>query len=144
MYFCEWFHGVGGSRCTVCRRERRISRQRLTSGPPLSTAKLQKPIIMVKHIVLFQLKKDLPADRRHEVMMAFKSGIEALPATIPSIRKVRVAFKINPAEQWDICLESAFDSLADATAYGQHPAHQAVAGALKPHVAARSCVDFEV
>lgn len=99
---------------------------------------------MIKHIVQFQLKKELPASDRQAAMEAFKSGIEKLPSTIPFIRKIQVGFNVNPSEQWDICLESHFDSLSDAIAYGQHPDHQAVAGALKPFVAQRSCVDFEV
>ena len=73
----------------------------------------------------------------------FKRDIEALPSVIPTIRHIHVGVNINPAEQWDICLTSTFDSLADAQAYGAHPAHQAVAGALKPLLAGRACVDME-
>lgn len=99
---------------------------------------------MVKHIVLFQLSRDLTAEERQHITQTFKEGIEALPAVIPSIRHIFVGGNVNPAESWDICLESTFDTLADVQAYGAHPAHQAVAGALKPHVTGRSCVDFEV
>lgn len=99
---------------------------------------------MVKHIVLFQLKKELPLEVRQEVMNRFKEAIEKLPATIRFIRHIHVGLNINPDEAWDICLESAFDSLEDVKNYSIHPDHQAAAALLKDYKANRSCVDFEI
>lgn len=99
---------------------------------------------MVKHIVIFRLKEELTFQEKEKAMLDFKSGIEALPAVIPSIRAIGVGLNINEDEACDICLDSSFDSLEEVRAYSAHPAHQAVAGALKPYVAVRSCVDFEV
>lgn len=98
---------------------------------------------MVKHIVMFKLKETLAADVKVQVMNDFKAAIEALPATIPFIRRVFVGLNMNPAEQWDICLESEFDSLDDVKAYAVHPDHVAAAGILKDAKADRACVDFE-
>ena len=58
----------------------------------------------VKHIVQFQLKEELTEEQRLPIMQAFKAGIDALPATIPTIRDIHVGFNINPAEAWHICL----------------------------------------
>lgn len=99
---------------------------------------------MVKHIVLFQLKKDLAPEIRQEVMNRFKVAIEALPASIPFIRQIHVGLNVNSAEAWDICLESAFDSLEDVRAYSLHPDHIAAATIIKDYKADRSCVDFEI
>jgi hypothetical protein len=71
---------------------------------------------MVKHIVFFKLKNTLSPEEKAQVTRDFKAAIEALPAQIPFIRRVYVSGNINPAEQWDICLESEFDSLADVKA----------------------------
>ena len=98
---------------------------------------------MVKHIVMFKLKETLAADVKVQVMNDFKAAIEALPATIPFICRVFVGLNLNPAEQWDICLESEFDSLDDVKAYSVHPDHVAAAGILKDAKADRACVDFE-
>ncbi len=98
---------------------------------------------MVKHIVMFQLKETLSADEKQQVINDFKAAIEALPATIPFIRKVFVGGNINPAEKWDICLESEFDSLDDVKAYAVHPDHVAAAGILKDAKQDRACVDYE-
>ena len=98
---------------------------------------------MVKHIVMFKLKETLSMEEKLDVMNRFKSAIEALPAKIDVIRKVFVGLNINEAEQWDICLESEFDSLDDVKLYAAHPAHVAAAGILKDAKQDRACVDYE-
>lgn len=98
---------------------------------------------MVKHIVLFKLKETLPQEEKVKVMNDFKAAIEALPAKISCIRKVFVGLNMNPAEKWDICLESEFDTLADVNAYASHPDHVAAAGLLKEVKEDRACVDYE-
>ena len=98
---------------------------------------------MLKHIVLFKLKESLSATEKQNVMNRFKAAIEALPATISTIRHIHVGFNVNPAEQWDICLDSEFDNLEDMKAYATHPAHLAAAGLLKDAKEGRACTDYE-
>lgn len=98
---------------------------------------------MVKHIVMFKLKETLSAEEKLVVMNDFKAAIEALPAKIDVIRKVFVGLNINEAEQWDICLESEFDSLEDVKLYAAHADHVAAAGILKDAKQDRACVDYE-
>ena len=98
---------------------------------------------MVKHIVLFKLKEELPATEKQAVMNQFKEAIEALPAKISVIRKIEVGLNVNPAEAWDIALYSEFDSLEDVKTYAVHPDHVA-AGKLLDDVKVKSaCVDYE-
>ncbi len=54
--------------------------------------------VMVKHIVLFKLKDEAPADEKLAAMNSFKAAIEALPLKISVIRKIEVGLNINPAE----------------------------------------------
>lgn len=98
---------------------------------------------MVKHIVLFKLKDTLAPAEKSDIMLRFKSAIEALPEKISFIRSVYVGLNINPAEEWDICLESIFDSLEDVRAYSVHPDHLAAAGILKDVKCGRACADYE-
>lgn len=99
---------------------------------------------MVKHIVLFKLKESLTSAEKADVMNRFKATIEALPQKIDFIRDIRVGLNINPDEQWDICLDSTFDSLDDVKAYAVHPDHVAAAGILKDAKDGRACVDYEM
>ena len=75
---------------------------------------------MVKHIVLFKLKDEVPADEKLVAMNNFKKAIEALPAKISVIRKIEVGLNINPAETWSIALYSEFDTLDDVKFYAVH------------------------
>lgn len=99
---------------------------------------------MVRHIVMFRFRDDASEIVRTSSREAFKSGIEALPQTIPFIKSIHVGFNTNPAEKWDICLESTFSDLDEVRAYSAHPAHKAVAAALMRNIGERACVDFEI
>lgn len=98
---------------------------------------------MVKHIVLFKLKEEIPAAQKEEAMRRFKEAIEALPAVIPFIRRIEVGLNINPAEAWNIALYSEFDTLDDVKAYAVHPAHVAAGKLLAEVKESRACTDYE-
>lgn len=97
---------------------------------------------MVKHIVLFKLKENLSSAEKQDIMHRFKTAIEALPQSIRFIRHIFVGLNMNPSEQWDICLDSTFDSLDDVQAYAAHPDHLAAAAILKEAKEARACTDY--
>ncbi|WP_307758096.1 Dabb family protein [uncultured Mediterranea sp.] len=99
---------------------------------------------MVKHIVLFKLKDEVPAETKLAAMNAFKAAIEALPARIPFIRKIEVGLNINPSETWSIALYSEFDSLDDVKRYAVHPDHVAAGKLLADVKESRACVDYEL
>ena len=99
---------------------------------------------MVKHIVMFKLKKELADVDKAQLMRRFKQAIEALPPQIPFIRHIEVGLNINTNEQWDIVLYSEFDSLADVQTYACHPAHVAAAALLADTKDGRACVDYEI
>lgn len=98
---------------------------------------------MVKHIVLFQFKAELSEATKKEARERFKNKIMALPAQLSIIREIEVGFNLNPNEQWDICLNSSFDSLEDVAFYSNYPDHQAAAKELKAYLSGRSCVDYQ-
>lgn len=98
---------------------------------------------MIKHIVLFKLKDTLSSSEKEDVMSRFKSAIEALPDKIEIIRSIHVGFNCNPAEQWDIVLNSEFDTMEDLSIYASHPEHIAAGSIIKDAKADRACVDYE-
>ncbi|WP_321437683.1 Dabb family protein [uncultured Bacteroides sp.] len=98
---------------------------------------------MVRHIVLFQLKKTVSEGDRLTVMNQFKEAIEALPKDIDVIRKIEVRFNMNPAEVFDIALVSEFDTLEDVNFYAKHPLHVAAGKLLAEVKESRACVDYE-
>ena len=68
---------------------------------------------MIKHIVLFRLKKEMLQEEKVSLMKRFKQEIEALPNDIDFIRKIEVGLNVNPAEDFDIALYSEFDDMED-------------------------------
>ncbi len=98
---------------------------------------------MVKHLVLFKLKDEVPAAQKEAVMLAFKQAIEALPAKISVIRKIEVGLNMNPGEVWNIALYSEFDTLDDVKFYAAHPDHVAAGKLLAEVKESRACVDYE-
>ena len=98
---------------------------------------------MVKHIVLFKLKDEVPEAEKLVVMNKFKEAIEALPAVIPVIRKIEVGLYTNPGETWHIALYSEFDNLDDVKFYATHPLHVAAGKIIAEAKESRACVDYE-
>ena len=92
---------------------------------------------MVKHIVLFKLRDDVPVEEKLVVMNSFKEAIEALPA------KIEVGLNMNPGETWNIALYSEFDNLDDVKFYATHPEHVAAGKILAETKESRACVDYE-
>ena len=99
---------------------------------------------MVKHIVLFKLKDEVPETDKLVVMNKFKEVIEALPAKISVIRKIEVGLNMNPGESWHIALYSEFDNLDDVKFYATHPDHVAAGKIIAEAKESRSCVDYEI
>ena len=99
---------------------------------------------MVKHIVLFKLKDEVPETDKLVVMNKFKEAIEALPAKISVIRKIEVGLNMNPGEYWHIALYSEFDNLDDVKFYATHPDHVAAGKIIAEAKESRSCVDYEI
>ena len=99
---------------------------------------------MVKHIVLFKLKHEVPETDKLVVMNKFKEAIEALPAKISVIRKIEVGLNMNPGESWHIALYSEFDNLDDVKFYATHPDHVAAGKIIAEAKESRSCVDYEI
>ena len=98
---------------------------------------------MVKHIVLFKLKDEVPEAEKLVVMNKFKEAIEALPAVIPVIRIIEVGLNTNPGETWHIALYSEFDNLDDVKFYATHPLHVAAGKIIAEAKESRACVDYE-
>lgn len=99
---------------------------------------------MVKHIVLFKLRDEAPAEEKLAAMDNFKKAIEALPEKIAVIRKIEVGLNMNSGETWSIALYSEFDTLDDVKFYATHPDHVAAGKLLANVKESRACVDYEL
>lgn len=72
-------------------------------------------------------------------------GLESLVGKIPGLLEVKVHTGRLDSSTADVMLDSTFESAEALKNYAVHPEHVAVAnGKVRPFVASRSCLDFEV
>ncbi len=81
---------------------------------------------MIKHVVLFKLAAEAEGNTRARNAQIMKEQLEALKDKIDVIRHISV--NINHADaasdNYDVMLDSEFDSLEDLQQYIVHPEHQ--------------------
>lgn len=100
---------------------------------------------MVKHIILWTLNPELPAEERQNVKKGIKEGLEALVGVVPGLvdAKVNIDGRLD-SSNCDVMLDSTLESSEALKAYAVHPAHQAVANAkVRPFTVQRTCLDYE-
>lgn len=100
---------------------------------------------MVKHVILWTLKEDLPPDEKASVKKGIKEGLEGLAGRIPGLTQIRVYTEGLPGSNADLMLDSTFTDEDALKGYAIHPEHVAVAeGKVRPYTASRVCMDFQV
>lgn len=98
---------------------------------------------MVRHVILWKLKKELSAKQVTEVKAGIKEGLEGLKDQIPGLVDIKVYTEGLPSSNVDVMLDSTFEDEASLKGYAVHPKHVAVAdGKVRPYTASRNCLDF--
>jgi len=100
---------------------------------------------MIKHIVLFKLAENAEGKTKAENALFIKSELENLKNLIPQIRMIEVGINSPeaPVVNFDIALNSEFDSMAELETYQEHPEHKRVAAYIGKVRTDRACVDYE-
>lgn len=100
---------------------------------------------MVRHVVLWKFKENAEGRTRRENMELVKERLLALPALIPQIRKLEVAFDQRGTEfSADVMLLTEFDSMEALESYIVHPDHQAVGSLVRSVTELRMSHDCEI
>ena len=101
--------------------------------------------MMVKHVILWQLKDELQGETGIPVKAGIKAGLEGLAGQIPGLIDIKVNCNGLSSSNADVMLDSTFTDFDALKAYAVHPAHVAVAdSAVRPYTKTRLCLDFEV
>ncbi|MEA4917611.1 Dabb family protein [Proteiniphilum sp.] len=101
---------------------------------------------MIKHLVFFKLAEEAEGNAKAENILLVKEKLEALKELIPVIKKIEV-FPNHPqasVENYDILLDSEFDSLEDLKTYVVHPEHLKVGEFITKVRIGRAAIDYEV
>ncbi len=95
---------------------------------------------MIRHIVLFRMKKGLPEADRDRLVDALKG----LREKVPCVRDLEVGIDVGEKHNsYDIALNSVFNSFDDVEAYAVHPEHVKVVELVKELCSTSVKVDYE-
>jgi len=98
---------------------------------------------MIKHIVLFKFKKDIPTDIRKHKLKEIKENLTMLKEQVSELGYIEVGINTNPNENYDLSLITEFASWDNLKAYVIHPEHQKVSVVIREILEERACVDYE-
>jgi hypothetical protein len=99
---------------------------------------------MIKHIVLFKLKAFENKEVKNNKLEEIKSALLGLKNKIDVLKSIEVGINTNPEEQFDIALNTTFNSMDDLDVYAKHPDHLAAGKIIREVLESRSCVDYVI
>ena len=98
---------------------------------------------MIKHIVMWNVRGDTPAEKAESVVLLRRS-FESLPGRIPGLMHLEIGVDSSGIDYaCDVVLYSEFESQAALDAYASHPEHLRVKLELADIRTARHQVDYE-
>lgn len=101
---------------------------------------------MIKHIVMWKLDSGYAGPEKEEILDTIKHKLKKLEGEVPTLKFIKVY--INSAEadpsNYDILLDTTFESLDGLQTYANHPEHLKVIEFMKTIKKTRACVDYEV
>lgn len=98
---------------------------------------------MLKHIVMWKLKKSNDGYTKEENATRMKVALEDLVGKISEIKVLEVGININKSDSvYDIVLYSEFEDEKDLIIYQKHPEHLKVVELAKEIVIERAVVDY--
>ena len=94
---------------------------------------------------MWKLDDSYPEAEKKEKAQAFGNRLMNLVGIIPEIREFSVHYnsKSAPDSNYDLVLNSTFNSFEEMNAYQNHPEHLAVVEFGKSIKKERACIDFE-
>ena len=100
---------------------------------------------MVKHVILWKFKGDIPAEQKLAIKEGIKSGLEGLKGKVPGIVEIKVNINGLETSNADVMLDSTFTNYDSLKAYSVNPLHVEVANTkVRPFTEVRLCLDFPI
>lgn len=98
---------------------------------------------MVKHVIMWTLKKEYDDAEIKNIKAGMKEGLEGLAGKIPGLLNIKVNTEPLASSNADVILDTTFTDEEALKGYTVHPEHVAVAnGKVRPFTATRTCMDY--
>jgi len=100
---------------------------------------------MIRHIVLWKLDNSYSTEEKAEIKKQLNSKLLHLNGKIDQLSYLEVSFNSEIANQtnFDIMLDSAFESMENLQIYQEHPEHVKVRDYIKTLKLNRAAIDYE-
>lgn len=97
---------------------------------------------MIRHIVCWKLVEENKAEHALKIQIM----LEPLVGQVPGLLRLEVGINLTaaPEDNWDVVLNSDFESMAALDAYQVHPLHKEAAAFIMTVRTQRVCVDYLV
>lgn len=98
---------------------------------------------MVKHIVMWNFKEDVPEGEKKAIKEKAKKELEALVGVVPGLISAFVITEPLSSSSHDFCLVTELETLEALAAYAVNPNHQNVANTyVRPYTCNRAAMDY--
>ncbi len=100
---------------------------------------------MIRHIVMWKLDNSYSTTEKQSYIDSFAEKLLNLEGKIPELKGISVHLnsKEAAAANYDLMLDTSFESIEGLNAYQVHPDHVEVVEYSKTFKKERACVDFE-
>ncbi len=99
---------------------------------------------MVKHIVMWSFREEIPKDEREAAALRIKEGLEGLVGVVPGLLSARVILHPISSSTHDLSLVSELESAQALKDYKDNPDHLKVAAFVRSVTCGRACLDYEM
>jgi hypothetical protein len=101
---------------------------------------------MIHHIVMWKIKDLAKGHTKSENAGLIKQKLEAMKGQVPGIRKLEVGIKMEASSfaNFDVVLDSVFDSFEDLMNYQAHPLHREFMRWISDIRDEKASVDYEL
>lgn len=106
--------------------------------------KKERKKAMVKHIILWKLRENIPPEEKIMVKKNIKENLESLSGKVPGLMEITVQTDPLPSSNADVMLDCTLDHREALAGYQIHPEHVRVADTyVRPYTEVRMCMDYE-
>lgn len=101
---------------------------------------------MIRHIVMFRFHEEADGRSKQENLEIAKQILEDLMGVVPTLVSMKVNLNSSLAgkDNFDLILDSEFESMEGLQEYVVHPAHKKVGEFIVKVRESRASIDFEV
>jgi hypothetical protein len=101
---------------------------------------------MIKHIVMWKLDEQYSPEEKKILVNEFRQRLLQLEGNIAELKEISVRLNTEQADKtnFDMLLDTTFNTIEDLNSYAIHPEHLKVVEFAGTFKKVRSCIDYEI